>query len=479
MRKIDQFISELDRTVIDDLYRGVGSKPHEPMLMLRMGLYGNLLGQGSPAAWHTLTIDSKSMQWLIRGIRPSRSCCYNFRDRIGSALENLAAQVVNLCIDEGLVRPKAGVQDGSTFRAAGSRHRVANMKTLTQRQATLAQAIRQDQAGLPLEDAPKWMPTTPRGRRDLQQRYEKAAQILAQRQQENAAKRKDRRLAENKVQVCLSEPEAPLGRDKERVFCPLYTSQYLVEPSSLLILNYSVLAQSTDAGTLPVMADAAQQVLGYHLETIIADGAYASLIDLRACEERGIELIAGPEVPAKRRETKSDKQANNAQTKTPKKPPKLDKSEFTWQPEERTYRCPEGHLLTYCQKDRVPRRGGETLVELRFRCPPEHCLGCHRQANCVDNPAKGRVVKRLEGQELLDAHQEKMKTDRARELYKLRGQVVERSFADSKHHRKARRLHGRGLLRAKAEIGLLVLVQNLLTVFRLRRKRANPENQVA
>jgi transposase len=463
---VDRFVDELDRKVLDDLYRGVGLEAHDPILMLKLGVYGWLQGNGSPAKWYKLATDSKSMQWLIRGIRPSRSCCYNFRDRVGAVIQNLVSQVVTKAVEEGLVEPKMGIQDGTTFRAAASRHRVVNTKTLTRRQETLVQAIQQDQKGIPIEDAPKWMARTPGGRLEQQQRYEKAAQVLAQRQQENATKRKDRRLADDKVQVSLSEPEAPLGRDKERVFCALYTAQCVVEPSSLLILTYDVFAQTTDAGSLPIMADATQKVLGYYLDTMVADGAYASLLDLRACAAREIELIAGPEAPAK-----------NNQAKTSKKPAKLDKSEFTWLPEEQMYRCPEGHLLKYCQKDRVHRRGGESLVELRFQCPPEHCLGCPRRANCVDNPAKGRVIKRLEGQELLDAHHEKMKTDRAKAVYKLRGQVVERSFADAKQHRQGRRLHGRGLLRAKAEIGLMVLTQNLLTLMRLRKNRENPETQ--
>ena len=468
VRAVDKLVNELDRTVVDNLYRGVGVEAHDAMLMLKLSVYGWLQGHGSPAKWCKLAIDSRSMQWLIRGMRPSRTCCYNFRDRVGAAIQDLVSQTVKKCVDEGLVQPTMGVQDGTTFRAAASRHRVVNTKTLTLRQETLVQAIEQDEKSIPIADGPKWIAKTPGGRLGQQQRFEKAAQILAERQQENAAKRKDRRLAEGKVQVSLSEPEAPLGRDKEKVFCPLYTSQYVVDPSSLLILAYEVFAQTTDAGTLPLMADATAKVLGHHLDILVADGAYASLLDLLACAERGIELIAGPEAPATSKPAKKSK-----------KPAKLDKNEYTWLPEEKTYRCPDGHLLKFCQKNCSPRRGGESVVELLFRCDPGHCLGCVRKENCVNNPARGRVIKRLEGQELLDAHREKMKTDRAKALYKLRGQVVERSFADAKQHRQGRRLHGRGVKRAKAEIGLMVLAQNFLTIMRLRKNRETPVNQTS
>jgi len=265
--------------------------------------------------------------------------------------------------------------------------------------------------------------------------------------------------------VSLSEPEAPLGRDKEKVFCALYTSQYVVEPSSLFILVYDVFAQVTDTGCLPIMLDKTESVIGRPLKTVVTDGGYFSLLDVQACRKRNTELIAGP---IKDEQQESEKLKKSEASK--KKSPKLDKSEFTFIPEQQLYRCPEGHLLKLRERTHVERRGGETLVELRFQCSPDHCVGCLRQPQCVDNPHRGRLIKRLEGQELLDAHWEKMKTDRAKKLYRTRGQVIERAFADTKQHRQGRRFHGRGLQRAKAEVGLLVLAQNFLATLRLRKK---------
>ena len=98
------------------------------------------------------------------------------------------------------------------------------------------------------------------------------------------------------------------------------------------------------------------------------------------------------------------------------------------------------------------------------------------QLNCTSNPQKGRIIKRLEGQELLDAHAANMKTERAKSLYKTRGQVIERAFADIKQHRNGRRLHGRGESRAQTEVGLYVIAQNLLTIMRLQKKRESADN---
>ena len=464
-------MDELDLTILEELYGGSGSAPYEPAALLKLALYAWLEGRGSPASWSKLAKENISAKWLVRGIQPSRSCCYDFRDRVGHVLESIHADVVKMAIQEGLLDPEVGYLDGTSMRAAASRHRVVNGKTLERRRELLAQAIQNDQENIPLEAAPLWMASTPKGRISQQKRFDQAAEELARRQRENAKRTKDRRLAEDKMQVSLSEPEAPLGRDKEKVFCPLYTAQFVVEPSSLLILTYDVFAQTTDAGCLPIMLDKTESVIGHPLEIAVADGGYASLLDIQACEQRGTELIAGP---IKDEEQKSEKPKKSKASK--KKAPKLDKSEFTFIPEEQLYRCPEGHKLELRQRARAERRGGETVVELRFQCSPKHCVGCPRQPHCVDNPHRGRLIKRLEGQELLDAHREKMKTERAKKLYRTRGQVIERAFADTKQHRQGRRFHGRGLQRAKAEVGLIVLAQNFLAILRISKKR---ENKVA
>ena len=114
------------------------------------------------------------------------------------------------------------------------------------------------------------------------------------------------------------------------------------------------------------------------------------------------------------------------------------------------------------------------MVIHQYQCPGAYCQECPLKSRCVKDPSKGRIVIRTEGEELLEAHRLKMATPEAKELRKLRGQVIERSFGDAKQHRNLRKLHGRGLHRAKAEVGLVVLAQNALMLHRLRQKAGNP-----
>ncbi len=109
---------------------------------------------------------------------------------------------------------------------------------------------------------------------------------------------------------------------------------------------------------------------------------------------------------------------------------------------------------------------GQINVMHSYRCSPQHCRACPRQTACSTNPHRGRSVKRSEHETLVEAHRARMATPEAKSLYRLRGQTVELGFAEFKQHRSLRQFSGRGLNRAKRQVGLMVLVHNLLVVHR-------------
>ena len=83
-------------------------------------------------------------------------------------------------------------------------------------------------------------------------------------------------------------------------------------------------------------------------------------------------------------------------------------------PTRRRTAVPKGYLLDYKGKETKRRRDDKTVVQHRYHCPAEHCRGCPLRERCVKNPEKGRTVKRLEGEEIIESHKEYMKTDEAK-----------------------------------------------------------------
>jgi Transposase DDE domain len=303
------------------------------------------------------------------------------------------------------------------------------------------------------------MPRSRAGRRRQRRRYEQARQVLrgrlADHERQQKRQRKAKRRPAARVKICPSEPEAALGKDKTKVFRPLYNTQILQDVDSPFVLGYGVYATVTDAGLLPPMLERTRALTGRGLEELLTDGTYARLLDVRCCREQGVRLYAPLPAPG-------PPQQDQGQDGP------LGKEAFTWLEEEHTYCCPQGHVLRWERRCREQRRDGEQVTGEQYRCAKEHCQGCPLAPRCTKRPDKGRTVKRLEGQELLDEVGQRTQAPEGKERYQKRCQTVELRHADFRQHRGLARFPSYGLRRARSLIGLLVLAHNGLALLDAR-----------
>ena len=308
-----------------------------------------------------------------------------------------------------------------------------------------------------MDNLPYWMAKTPRGRFQQLRRYQHVRHWLSQRHEENSRRAPQNRKPPEKILVSWSDPESVFALDKFRVYRPLYNVELVRDLDSPFVLAYEVLAQTNEWGVLPRVIDKVRVVVGCMPEAVLADSAYVAVRELEFCESRDIALYA----PKKENDysvVRKKKNATNQHTQIPK-------SEFTWLADEQTYRCPEGHQLQY-KRPVVSKRFDYEVTNQLFACPGKHCMACPRATECTSNPKKGRQVTRMEKEELFDELVERMKTDEAKAVYKLRGRTVELNFADMKEHRGIRRFTCRGLRRVRNDAAATVLVYNLLHVHR-------------
>lgn len=454
-------MNQLDRAAIDELYRGRGSDPFDPIPLLKIVLFQYLKGNQSPATWHQEAQFNEATQWLGRGYVPAYRTWYNFRDRLGPVVEQLHEQIIRHALQEKQLDPTVGVQDGTTIAACASRHRTVNRPILEKRSDQLQKILEGECEG----EWPRWVPPTESGRLELSRRMSEASEILDERIAKNSRKPADKRKDPEKIQVSLSDPTAPLGRDKQKVFRPLYTVQYMVALTSRLIMSFCCEPDVTDAGTLAPMIDRTQELVDGRLQTVLADAGYCSIVDLQDCRERNIELLA----PVQANSFTESKKAIKPDRQIPR-------DQFEWNEAEECYRCPQGHPLEYDGRTRKQRHSDRELWEYRYRCDPVHCHGCPLAQQCLRAGSASRTIKRLEDQELLDDQRKKMADPEVRSRYQLRGQTVELAYADSKGNRGQTQFHGRGLPRARTETGLMVVAQNILRFDRLQRN-ARKETQ--
>lgn len=452
-----------------------GSKPYHPRLLLGMVLYEHLNGRTSPSQWfHDRKEGITALKWLGQGIAPSRTAWYDFRDRVGPLLEKLNADLIRLAQQQGRVSGAMATQDGTFLRACASRHQLLNKRRMDCRMKELQTQIQHDESQASVNSTktvtalPKWMAATTGGRHRQLGRLKTASSVLEARLADNASRPKSERLPEDKVKTSVSDPEATLGRDKEKVFGPIYNVQYLVDSTTRIVLAYKALSQATDAGTLIPLLDRTRDVLGFYPADVSADAGYVSILDLQACQKRNVTLYA----PYKENSFTAHKQKQKPASQ-------LGKDQFIWSPETQTYTCPQGFRMEVSKRDTVHRRDGERLRQTQYRCPAIHCQACPLSSQCCRNPQTGRTVKRLDGEEYLTELQARMQTIEGQQHCKQRGSIIELPFADLKAHRNGRRLHGRGLKRVQAEIGFHIMAYNLMTLNRLNNSNITPPSATA
>ena len=467
-RRVARAVAVLDLSPLLDSYLGVGKKALRPDLLLRLVLYEMHNNRPSPSQWARDARESEAVRWLLFGMEPSRSWLYDFRDRLAPFLRAWNGEVLRAAVEEKLTMATRAALDSSSVAACAARRQLLNEERLHKRCAAIDEACERLARGEPVAAGPRWLGRTQGGLRLQQQRYQRAAEILAERLATNAQRRKCDRKPAAKVLVSPADPEAVLARDKLNVFRPLYSLHLLRDLDSPLILSYDVLVQNNDNGVVEPMVERMLDSVGRKPVQLLVDSGYVSIQHLEFCEAAGITLY-GPCQENDFSLANGKKPQSNQHTRLPK-------SAFTWLSEERTYRCPEGHRLRFAKQQTQERADYTVMLDI-YTCPPEHCLACPRQTDCTRTPHKGRSVSRIQNEDLLDALRARMQTEEAKKLYPLRSRTVELSYADLKEHRGLRRFHGRGRIRATTEVGLLVLAHNLLCLESHRRQpRAPPAN---
>lgn len=451
---IEAYVDQIDPIVFSSIYAGRGSPSHPPAGMFKLTIYQILKQHLSPAKWAREALSDSIMQKLTGNITPSRTSLYNFRDRIGKIIGQINQNLLRQSITHEILSPLVGVMDGTSVRSYGSRHRIVNQKTLTRRRQELADVILLDTQQEVHGKLPSWMGKTIHGRFSQEEKYNKADRLLHQRIAENAKKRKASQHPVEKIFISLSDPEAALSRDKEKIFCPMYCGQLLTDSKSLLILGMELSSRATDVGTIGPMIDSVEKTLGIKLDQIYADAAYASLLDLRACQERKVELIAPVQENSFTKDTQSKK--INKQ---------ISRDQFQYDPATHSLVCPAGHAMPYTDRETEHKANG-TLVTERFRQSIEKCQACPLAKECLRG-GKRRSIRRPIGQEIIDQQKAKMTDELALASRVLRAQTIERTNADVKQRIGMRRFGAVTLERAKNCLALTIFVLNLMTVRRL------------
>jgi transposase len=396
-RVIEAFVGKLDMGALGFVRAEpaeTGRPGYDPRDLLKLYLYGYLQQLRSSRRLEAECQRNVELMWLLGRLVPDYKSIAEFRRIHREAVTEAGAELVRFARSVGLVRGEWVAIDGSKFRAVSSANSVREREAVKRYLDQLESADEQDEVVID------------------------ASAVAA---------------ALEKLKS-HPEPEARFMRMGSG-HAPAYNVQTAVDAQHALIVARQVTTEANDERSLLPMSEAAQQAVseaGREMN-VVADAGYSNGEQAEACEARGIV----PHVPANRA---VNNQGDGAL---------FDRSEFQYEVQTDTFRCPAGQRLVRKQlarKDRAVIYAGDREI----------CGNCRLKTRCTT------AAQRFLTRHLHDEALQRMQQRTTANVMRLRRSTVEHPFATIKYRIFG---HPRFLLRgtrgAQTEISLATMVYNL------------------
>ena len=232
---------------------------------------------------------------------------------------------------------------------------------------------------------------------------------------------------------------------------PSHNVQISTDAAHRLIVGVSVTQSANDEGQLPAATDEVEHNLGRLPQQVVVNAGFTTKETILEMSERRVELI-GPMREAGERSR-------------PRRgiDPAFAHAAFVYDAERDTYTCPAGKELTH-QGTRRHQAGVRYHV---YEATASECRSCAFRAQCCSGAGARRIV-RSENVPLLAAFVEKMQTEAAKTIYRMRAAVAEFPHAWLKAKIGLRQFRVRGLKKLRCEMVWACLAYNLQQWVRLR-----------
>jgi transposase len=326
-RFIVELVETLDTGAIEAAYRGGGSAPYLPKMLLALLFYGYAKGIFSSRALEQATYERIPVLYITGGTHPDHDTINPFRQRFLPEFEALFVQVLTIAQELGVLKLGEVSLDGTKIAANASKHAAMSwghaQRLETQLKAEVQRLLERAAAAHgPGEVELDW-PAELKRREDrlqkiaavkaeieqrAQERHRQEQAMYEEKQAERAAKEqaRGRKLGGKKPQ----EP-VPGSRPTDQVnftdgdsrimpvagggFEPAYNAQATVTMGSLLIVGAQVTQNPNDQREMePALAELAKlpETLGT-VDRLVADSGYFSQHNVNRVVNAGIEpLIA-------------------------------------------------------------------------------------------------------------------------------------------------------------------------------------------
>jgi transposase len=272
---LHRVVERLELSEFEQAYSEEGGALYAPALMLKVWLYAYALGITSARRLEQGIVEDLALRYLAGGQRPDNWALSAFRRRHARALNDAFTQVVEMARELGMGKLGMVALDSTRIRASASRERIDTEQGLRQERAKIRRQIRgwprACEAGDPDEGA------------GTRVRVEKLEQRVAE-----LPRRLERLRKSGEAKLSPRDAAARFLRERGG-FALGYTAEMAVSEDHLIVAQRVTLNRCDVPALVPLLEEVEER-RGQRVEKALADAGFYSNENVRALEERGIDV---------------------------------------------------------------------------------------------------------------------------------------------------------------------------------------------
>ncbi|WP_430812973.1 MULTISPECIES: IS1182 family transposase [unclassified Carboxylicivirga] len=430
VRLIDAFVSHLKLDELGfDMQAGENGRPcYHPGDLLRLFIYGYLNRIRSSRSLEKECKRNIELMWLLKQLKPDHNTIANFRRDNPKAIKRVFKETVRIAKYFDLIGGQLLAGDGTKLRAQNSKKNNFNQKKIDRHLQYIENKLEEYNQALAKEDG------------DSAKKKELKDEITKQEQRKEKYHRLEAELKETgEKQISTSDPESRQMIIRNNITEVAYNVQTTVDARHNLPIDYDV-TNANDSKAMGNMLTRAVDMIGHNNFTALYDKGYHTGSEFAVAANLGVDVLVA--IPA----TPKNSQAPD---------PAFNVEHFKYDPEQHTYTCPAGQVLTTNGRWHKANRGGDFQL---FRTPA--CKGCASRAKCTSAKVNGRIIRHTAENVHVVANKVRMEANP--KLYKRRQAIVEHPYGTIKRQWGFDHIMTKkSISRASADVGFIMTAYNL------------------
>ena len=454
----------VDTSIFDENYANddTGAPAYPPKILLKIVLFAYTRGLVSSRQIERACREHITFLALACGMAPDHSTIAAFVSAMQAEIVSIFRDILLVCHEQGLLGGTLFALDGLKLPSNAAKEwsgRCADLRKKQQKlEAKLARVLETHQQTDAAEEASG---ASEQARREVQikrltQQAERIEAFLAAHEPKIGK-------AGTEIQSNVTDNESTKMMTSHGMIQG-YNGQALVDEQHQIIVHAEAFGNGQDYGHVAPLLTGAQAhctAIGMdeHLfedTQFTADSNYHSDENLRACQEAKVDAYI-PDTHFRKRDPRCATQARHHPTRAEQ----WTQDDFTYLPDEDSYRCPAGkRLRMHARRHRI--RDG---IDRRYRADESDGHACAFRERCLQTKQTKRKSLAIFVEKAVPSLSQQMiakiDTPEARAIYDRRLAIVEPVFANIRTQKRLDRLTLRGKAKVNVQWVLYCLVHNI------------------